>query len=206
VSESGYQFSGPAPEIPAEVIEQDGDGSYRIAANPDYVRSVRPLGVWQRVSSGDLPMPVEIRVTRHSDGRYVITGLMLGDQFKPTEITSQTLREIRLSKILARLLADFDPDNPPAWSPGIAVRMAADVNADQGRHIAAGRGQRGPSEKALRDFARTYLAELGRHPRRAMSAAAKAHNISRATANRWAATCRELGMLPTVSSGEEPSS
>ena len=32
-----------------------------------------------------------------------------------------------------------------------------------------------------------------------MSAAARAHSISRATANRWAAICRELGYLPNVS-------
>ncbi len=32
-----------------------------------------------------------------------------------------------------------------------------------------------------------------------MTAAATAHSISRATANRWAATRRELGYLPDIS-------
>jgi hypothetical protein len=207
VREDSYQISEPGPDgPPAAWIEQDEDGSYRVAVNPDLSRSMRPAGHWVKISGGDLPMPVELRVNRHADGRYVVTGLMMGDQFSPGEITSQTLREIRLSKILAWLLEDFDPDNLPAWSPRTTVRMIADFNADLAGQVATSRGQRAPGSEVLRGFARTYLTELARQPRRAMTPAAKAHNISRATANRWAGTCRELGLLPVASSGEEPSS
>jgi hypothetical protein len=207
VSEDGYQISEPGPDGPPAVrIERDEDGGYRVTVNPDFSRSMRPAGHWVKISSGDLPMPVELRVNRHADGRYVVTGLLMGDEFSPAEITSQTLREIRLSKILAWLLEDFDPDNLPAWSPRTTVRTIADFNADLAGQVATGRGQRAPGTEVLREFARTYLTELARQPRRAMTAAAKAHSISRATANRWAATCRELGLLPAASSGEESSS
>jgi hypothetical protein len=56
---------------------------------------------------------------------------------------------------------------------------------------------RGPSTRKLHDFAGTYKRYLqGGEQRRAMTAAAAEHNISRATAHRWAATCRQLGYLP----------
>ena len=206
MSEDGYRIGDIPPEPSAVRIERAPDGGYRVSTNPDLSRSMRPAGHWVRVSGGDLPVPVELRINRHADGRYVVTGLMMGDEFNPAEVTSQTLREIRLGKVLAWLLEDFDPDNLPAWSPRTTIRMIADVNADQAGQVAASRSQRAPGDQVLRDFARTYLTELARQPRRAMTAAAKAHNISRATANRWAALCRQLGYLPGNSSGEEPRS
>jgi len=152
-----------------------------------------PAGPWRAVRGGDLPAPVKVRIHRHADGRYAVTGLLIGEESEPQEITSQTLRQIRLSKILAGIFADFDPDSPDDW-PRTAMRVIADVNAGGG-HVAAG-PSRGPGEQRLREFARTYQIELARQPRRAMSAAAKAHSISRATANRWAGMCRQLGYLP----------
>jgi hypothetical protein len=159
-----------------------------------------PAGPWQAVMGGDLPVPVKVRIHRHADGRYAITGLVIGDESRPQEITSQTLRQIRPGKILASMFADdFDPDNPQDWldQPQGAARVIADINADAGGHVATGGAPaRGPDDTKLREFAHTYRTELVRHPRRAMTAAAKAHNISRATANRWAALCRQLGYLP----------
>lgn len=205
VSGDGYQVSIPGSDGVPVLFRQDADGHYRVSYNPDLSRSLRPGGAWVRVSGGDLPVPIELRIHRHQDGRYVVTGLLTGDEFAPAEITSQTLRQIRLSNILAWLLADFDPDNLPAWSPRTSILVAADLNAKALGHVAASPA-RGPNEQFLRDFARTYQIELARQPRRAMSAAAKAHNISRATANRWAAMCRERGFLPRVPARERGSS
>jgi hypothetical protein len=196
VGNDGYQESQASEDRAGEplTIERGADGKYTVTAAPGFQRSLRPAGPWVRVSGGDLPFPVEFRIHRHDDGRYVVTGLMTGDEFNPQEITAQDLRQIRLSKILAWLLRDFDPDNLPAWSPRTSIRLAAELNAQRGL-TAAGRS-RAPDETTLRDFARTYLTELARQPRRAMTAAARAHNISRATANRWAAICRQIGLLP----------
>jgi len=156
-----------------------------------------PAGPWRGVTGGDLPVPVSVRIHRHADGRYVVTGLLIGEEFEPREITSQTLREIRLGRILADCFKDFDPDRPQDWDR-TAIRMIADLNASVGGHVATGPSRR-PDDQKLRDFARTYQIELARQPRRAMTAAASAHSISRATANRWAAICREMGFLPDVS-------
>lgn len=174
---------------------------YRFTWGPDGIGPVLPAGPWVWVHGGDLPVPVGLRVHRSADGRAVFTGLVIGNEFEPAEITSQTLREIRLSKILAALFEDFDPGNPETWTAATSALVVSEMNAELG-HSAAHVPVRGPSDEALRSFARTYLTELARQPQRAMTAAAKAHDISRATANRWAALCRRYGYLP---SGEERS-
>ena len=138
---------------------------------------------WVVVYGGDLPMPIDIRIERAPDGRHVFTGLRIGVATRG-EITSQTLREIRLSEILVDYFETFRPDyEAQLHLAGASYPLRP----------------RGPDNDALRGFARTYLTELARQPHRAMSAAAKAHNISRATANRWAAICRDLGYLPDIS-------
>jgi hypothetical protein len=137
-----------------------------------------------------------VRIDAQADGRHVITGLLIGEEFGAPEITSVTLRRVRLAEILAAVFADFDPDDTARWGPAESVLTAAVVNARAGARVASAGGRRGPDDQALRDFARTYQIELARQPRRAMSAAAKAHSISIATAHRWAAECRERGYLP----------
>lgn len=142
-------------------------------------------------------MPVWLRIHQSADGRYVITGLVLGEESPtPQEVTSQTLRQIKLRDIMLDVFADFDPDAPPKGWPKFEnlVAMVAKANAEIG--FVAKAEKRGPDAETLRAFAETYRAELARQPQRAMTAAAKEHNISRATAHRWAAECRELGLLP----------
>lgn len=51
------------------------------------------------------------------------------------------------------------------------------------------------NDQELRAFADTYTKALAHEPYRAMTAAAKEHGISRATAHRWADRCRGLGYL-----------
>lgn len=166
-------------------VDEDASG-YR------FTRDMSGRSVWDQVEGDDLPMPIEIIVNRAPDGRYVFTGLKIGGEGAWQEITSATLRQIKLSEILAAHFDYFEP-----------MRLIEESLAESSRPIRPP-GRR-PEDEELRAFARTYLAELGRQPRRAMTAAAKAHNISRATANRWAATCRELGYLPAArEEGEQP--
>jgi hypothetical protein len=146
-----------------------------------------------RVDGPGVPFPIDLRISSDA-GRYMITGLQTGREFEPREITSQMLRQIKLREILASLLADYDPDAPPTWTLPSAITIVADENASS--LWRAQRRPRGPDDATLRAFAHTYLTELARQPRRAMSVAAREHNISRATANRWAEMCRELGYLP----------
>jgi hypothetical protein len=168
------------------VVSDSADSGYR------FLRDLSGRTLWTEVEGGGLPAPVKVIADRAPDGRYMITGLTIGDGTMG-EITSATLRQIRLSEILA---AYFDWHEPiwqmETWAAETSVPLRP--------------RSRGPDGGALLDFARTYLAELGRQPHRAMTAAARAHNISRATANRWAATCREIGLLPAGSAAGSPGS
>ncbi len=148
-----------------------------------FTRDLSGTTLWERAEGGDLPMPIEILVQRAPDGRHVFTGIRIGDGTQ--EITSATLRQIKLSEILA---AHFEHFEPIFQMEALLAEVSYPLRP---------RG-RGPGDQALRDFARSYQVELARQPRRAMSAAAKAHSISRATANRWAAQCRQLGYLPAA--------
>ena len=193
--------------IPATLIGvTDSGNGYRFSWEPKHFPDPAPMpfGAWVWVSGGPLPCEVALRLHRHADGRYVFTGMVISEPLPtPMEITSQVLRQIRLSEIQAALFGpdglfgDFDPASPPADgstpSPE-ATRWLANLAARHGQ-IASG-PSRGPDEAVLRGFALTYQKELARQPSRAMSTAAKAHSISRATANRWAALCRNTGLLP----------
>jgi hypothetical protein len=157
-------------------VTDDAAGSYRFTEN-----SASTLSVWVRVECGDLPVPIDICVGWAPDGRRVFNGLRI----EAEEITSNTLRQIRLSEILAAYFEHFEP----IWEVHRSLAEFSVPLPPPGR---------GPDGDTLMAFARTYATELARQPQRAMTAAANAHNISRATANRWAALCREYGYLDLV--------
>ncbi|HEX6520939.1 MAG TPA: hypothetical protein VF070_13150 [Streptosporangiaceae bacterium] len=165
--------------------DEGGDG-YRFA------RDLSGQSLWTRVEGGDLPMPVELIFGSAPDGRYVVAGLKIEDAWYPEVVTSATLRQIKLGEIQAAYFDYFEP-----------IRLMEESLAELSHPILPPKpGPHGPDNEALRAFAHTYLTELARQPHRAMTATAKAHHISRTTANRWAALCRELGYLPSFS-GEE---
>lgn len=155
-----------------------GDG-YR------FTRDMSGRSAWTGVEGGSLPVPIEILVDRAPDGRHVFTGLRIGDGWH--EVTALTLRQIKLGEILA---AHFEQMEPVLAMEALCAQGSVPL-----RPARPHRGPAGPDDQVLRDFARTYQAELARQPHRAMTAAAAAHNVSRTTANRWAAECRRLGYL-----------
>jgi hypothetical protein len=164
---------------------------------PDGGPPALPRGAWVAARDGDLPTPVWLRINQDRSGRFLITGILIGEESEPAEVTSQTLRGIKLREVLSAMLSDYDPHSPPDWTKfADLVGMTVSVNAELG-HVATGQ-PRGPDVGTLQAFARTYMAERARQPQRAMTAAAEAHNISRATANRWAQECRKLGYLPST--------
>jgi hypothetical protein len=144
---------------------------------------------WVRVEGGGLPLPIDISTGWAPDGRQVVCGLRIGGESgtEADEITPNVLRQIKLGEIIAAFFDYFEP----AWEMEDALAELS---------VPPRPASRGPDDADLREFARMYRTELARQPHRAMTAAAEARNISRATANRWAATCRQLGYLP---SGEE---
>lgn len=141
---------------------------------------------WVGVEGGGLAFPLLILTGEMPDGRKAITGVVVGDG--TSEVTASTLRSIRLAEIRGAYIDFGEPWNPPFPVPMIPMRPS---------------GPRGPDAVTLSEFAMTYRAELARQPHRAMTVAARAHNISRATANRWAALCREYGLLVQAGSQDD---
>jgi hypothetical protein len=171
---------------------------YEFSPVSRFSRGDKSEGPWVRVEGGDLPIPIEIRVHRGSDGRTVVTGLVAGTDGGLGEITAAMLRRIPLGEIVTAL---FDEEFPGGDLADVVryIRPAVVRGVMQARTDAApavGTRSRRPQEAEYREFAETYLKELARSPHRAMTNAARAHRLSRATANRWADACRQLGYLP----------
>lgn len=171
---------------------------YQFLPAPRFSRGEKSEGVWVRVEGGDLPLPIEIRVHRGTDGRTVVTGLLVGDQDAPAEITAATLRRIRLGEIITAL---FDANTPAGdladlvrYIRPAVVRGVIQAHLDAAPTIDT--HSRRPQDTEYRRFATTYLSELARNPSHAMTNTARALGLSRATANRWADTCRRRGYLP----------
>jgi len=155
-------------------------------------------GLWQRVTGGGLSTPLLVRIGQGRDGRPVVNGLIIGAEEPPPEITTDSLRSIRLGALLAQLFENFDPENPPTWEDGIPDQVEWGLIHEHVWRpaVRSGASSRGPSDAELDRFARTYQREFIRNRRRAMTATAEEMGISRATANRWAERCRDRGYLP----------
>lgn len=70
-----------------------------------------PDGVWVEVEGGGLPVPLVVRIDRTADGRFIVTGMMIGrDEHR--EIDWATLRSIKPASIIAMTFAGFDPRLP----------------------------------------------------------------------------------------------
>lgn len=68
-------------------------------------------GRWVEVSGGELPGPIAARIDRTPDGRFVVTGLVLGMRGRQ-EVTWETVRAIKPATILSYIFSDFDPKAP----------------------------------------------------------------------------------------------
>lgn len=165
-------------------------------------------GVWVAANGGGLPCPIRFRLAK-GRGRIVVTGLVVGE-LGDHEITSETLRSIKLSEVLHALFENFDPANPPQLPPGDGYGWKADEASQAGydeyiaywlfKELVFDSAPDLPSAVAERDelteFAAAYLRNLMSQPHRAMQATADNLIISRATANRRAQKCRDIGLLP----------
>lgn len=158
---------------------------------------------WTQVEAGGLEQPIHVRLGYSADGRRIITGLVVGGAFPHAEITSTSLRKVRIGAILEQLFDGYDVAEPPAYDDLEAqiewglMHQAYDQHASRLTESSRA-GERAASPSTLKHFAERYLMELDRNPRRAMTAAADALHISRATANRWARRAREEGLLPSA--------
>ena len=170
-------------------------------------------GVWVAVSGNDLPGIIRVRLAKSRAGAIKVTALVLGDE-GTSELTSESLRAVRLADIVQALLERFREGPPPF--PDDAARDASGTIDDKIRVFTDSRDlyeaywifkelvfDAAPETSSavsehdeLAQFARVYARNLREQPRRAMSATAEELTISRATANRRAADARKRGLLP----------
>lgn len=144
-----------------------------------------------------------VRVAEAADGRPIVTGLYLGGE---REITAKTLREIQLAPILRTITWRESGSAPPASVGGIgptglarfedAVDAIDDVVANAApSDVSSTSGSRAPSREKLERFAETYRRCLRENRFDAVARASREFPIHRATAHRWIARCRDLGLL-----------
>jgi hypothetical protein len=141
-----------------------------------------------------------VRVGYSTDGKLIVTGLLLGDRLD--EISSNTLRAVNLGEIIKTIQWRESGYMPPrsvgAVSPltGLArfegMTEAIEASAEQSEQQSR-RGRRAPKRAKLEEFALAYRRHTT-YSVAAMSLAARDVHISRATANRWAARCRDLNI------------
>lgn len=154
---------------------------------------------WVEVRGGELEAPILMRFGKTADGRFVLNGLILGADFPRPEITANTLRRIPIAEIVRQLWDNFTMESPPpyddfeesvTWGLMQSFALRQDWLPDRSRAT-----NRAPADAELERFAEIYLEERARNHRRAMTSTAERLHISRATANRRAAVCRERGLL-----------
>lgn len=154
---------------------------------------------WVYADGRSLPQPLHVRFAM-INGRPRPVGLKIDNG---AEITSETLRAIRLPDILASLTRSWRADGPDLR--GVKFKEYETARADWAQQDEA-LGQlpavsvepkRGlpPSDELLRQFARTYIDEVASRAHGAVSRAARTHGVARSTAYRWLDLCRKRGYL-----------
>lgn len=156
---------------------------------------------WTRIEGGTLDAPIYVRVALAADGREVINGIMIGGAWPRNEITANSLRNIKIGEILGCVFDGWslaDPPDPEDLGEQISWGLMHETYIRQSERIpsTSKSGSRGAPKARLDEFAQIYLHQRNLNAHRAMTATAEALNISRATANRWVALCRERGILP----------
>jgi hypothetical protein len=157
-------------------------------------------GAWMSLRGGQLPVPILVRIDPAPDGRFIVTGLVIGFRER-NEITADTLRQIKLASVLAELFKDFDAMNPAA-AEGASWERPVDLLALWQMHrwelpdVPVESRRRRHAAPNLREVAQVYLRHLAAKPHRATTETAKELHCSRATMIRRVAEAREAGLLP----------
>lgn len=146
-----------------------------------------------------------VRVGRSTDGRLILTGLVMTGE---REITANTLRAIQPAKIVQTIawreeggappaaVGDVDPLTGLARFEGVAMEFEAIAANAEGIVDESKRGRRGPTRSDLEHFARTYLGFYRAGKADPVKQTTRALNISRATAHRRIDQARALGLIP----------
>jgi len=139
----------------------------------------------------DAAIPVYLHISKNNRGRWVCTGLIVGDlepaAWHPREINAATLRDIRIPELIAQAIRTGDiPDEY-----GAAVRrLLATAPTSATR---PGRGGYPPSH--YEEIAALYRRALAESPHAPTKWLAEQQFIAQSTARRWVGEARKRGLL-----------
>lgn len=180
------------------------DGTAR--AEPEYriLWSSEPGG-WSTVTHGpELPFTFDIKIGRR--GRQLsLTGLRIDLSERksgPRQVTSRTLRDIRVGRLLDQLADQYrEPSaglgsdyEPSLWFWHEMVEVI-DRTATELPPVEAPRQGRPPSREQLRRFVGLYASHLRAGRRNAMTRATTDAGMARSTGYRWFELARQEGLL-----------
>ena len=172
-----FQFALPTPRAPF-----DAEGE-----------------LWYPARVEGVPGRVMLRIARGVDGAYVCTALVVDSP--DAAITTSSLKNIHLARMVEHLLQSLQPGQDPAstqypdpsahggfvmWDPTPTIEAKRPT-----------RGGNGPTEANLAQFASTYREALNSPTdrRRPVEATAVALSIGVSTAHRWKRLCQQQGLL-----------
>lgn len=161
-------------------------------------------GIWLRLKDGPLPVPITVRIDSTKEGRFIITGLVIG--LRPEErkeITWETLRKIKLASVQEQLFERWDPMNPAGRARSRSGQALLELWYLLHRGLPEVQLEERPRRHAapdLREFAEVYQRNLVATPNKATAATAADLHCSRATVIRRLAEARKAGLLPAKES------
>lgn len=163
-------------------------------------------GGWITVTHGPgLPFPIEIKLGR-MDRQLSLIGLRadFSQREAPAQITSRTLRQIRVGQILDELVSSYtEPKNlrglgsdyePALWFWKESVELL-DRAAKELPPVEPAKQGREPSREQLRAFVGQYASHLRRGKRNAMTRTTKEAHMARSTGYRWLRLASQAGLL-----------
>jgi hypothetical protein len=157
-------------------------------------------GIWLRLKGGPLPVPITVRIDSTNEGRYVITGLVIGLlESERKEITWETLRQIKLATVLEQLFEGWSRMNPAARARSRRGQALLGLWERLDRGLPEVQLEERPRRQAapnLREFAEVYQRNFVETPNRATAETAAQLHCSRATVIRRLAEARTAGLLP----------
>ncbi len=137
-------------------------------------------------------IPVMLTLARTERGRWVCTGLIVGDllqtnAWRPREVNAATLRDIHIPDLISRALRTADlPDEFGAW---IGERL------DEAPTSATRPGRGGYPESHYEEVAALYRRAQAESPHAPTKWLAERKFTSLPTARRWIAGARSRGLL-----------
>lgn len=158
---------------------------------------------WIGVTEDRVSQAFSIKIGRRG-GRFCVVGLRIDNG---REVTANTLRSIRLGRVLEECLGESDVltgDDPDEFEWVQTEKAIAEVFTADAREVIRNYGtprtRRGnpPSDEDLQEFAEAYKAHLTLHPRSAMHHVTRKGGpmpMARSTGYRWLRLARERGYI-----------